>query len=368
MRELVVFLLVVRYFYLFVFIKHEVMSNMKAERQLLQEGLEALTELLPTFSIEIIPSDLKEKQYDAVIQVLRGGFSVNLTVEVKQSAQRLVWGQLLNQLENASNPTLMTDYVNSVLGEKLRQQGINYIDRAGNAYLRIENAGFPVFVWIEGRKPLKRIGEKTDHAFTRAGLRVTYWLITHPDLINETIRTIAQQAGASLETVHRVKISLQQRGFLSEIRTGEWKLSSRKTLLDKWIEAYATRLQPGLLIGRYRLLKKESIGNWENQVLEMPLTQWGGEPAADGYTDFLRPAEWIVYTRQSTREVMKQLRLLPDPENGPIRVYKKFWPTDEPGQLVHPLLVYADLLISRDSRNAEVAQKMYEKYVQCLLD
>jgi len=274
----------------------------------------------------------------------------------------------MNQLEDAENPTLLTDYVNPLLGEKLRARGINYVDTAGNIYLNIGTAGLPFLIWIEGRKPIRQAEEKANHAFTKAGLRVTYWLLIHPELANETMRTLAQAASVSLDTVHRARAGLQQRSFLLELSKNKWQLANRKNLLDKWIEAYATRLQPSLLRGRYRLLKNESMADWKEQTIETPLTQWGGEPAADGLTDFLRPAEWILYTRETTQTVMKRLRLLPDPENGPVRIYKKFWPDDEPGSFVHPLLVYADLLSSPDARNHEVAQKIYEKYVQRLLD
>jgi len=294
--------------------------------------------------------------------------SLTLAVEVKRSAARIVWGQLLSQLQHTINPTLFTDYVNPVLGEKLRREGINYVDTAGNAYLRPTDTANPLFIWIEGRKPVRRQEEKADHAFAKVGLRVTYWLLTHPDRANETMRAIAQQAGTSLETVHRVKSSLKQRGFLLNIRKDDWKLVNRKALLDKWIEAYATRLQPSLLLGRYRLGHDQSIANWQDIHLDAPSTQWSGEPAADELTNFLQPAEWTLYTRQPSREVMKALRLLPDPEKGPVRVYQKFWLHDEPDSFVHPLLVYADLLISQDARNAEVAQKLFESHVQHFLD
>ena len=339
------------------------------EQQLLAEGVAMLQELLPEVVIDVTPNmPSKETRYDALVDIRWGKSKIKLAVEVKRSAGRIVWGQLLNQLQNTTNPTLFTDYVNPVLGEKLRQESINYVDTAGNAYLKTNGTASPLFVWIEGRKPLRRIEEKADHAFTRVGLRVTYWLLTHPDQANETVRMIAQQANTSLETVHRVKTSLQQRGFLLEVRKGEWKLLDRKTLLDKWIEAYATRLQPSLLLGRYRVQKNGSIADWAQQTLPTPLTQWGGEAAADELTHALRPAEWILYTRQPAREAMKQLRLLPDPDNGAIRVYEKFWPTDEPGTFVHPLLVYADLLISGDPRNAEVAQTLLKTHVQRFLD
>lgn len=339
------------------------------EDQILVECIAMLQELLPEAILDVRHnSETKAKPYDALINIDLRRNRGKLTVEVKRSAARIVWGQLMKQLQNTSNPTLFTDYVNPVMGEKLRQEGVNYLDTVGNAYLKTRDTANPLFVWIEGRKPTRRNEEKADHAFTKAGLRITYWLLTHPDKANETIRTIAQEAGASLETVHRAKASLQQRGFLLEIRKDEWKLVNRMMLLDKWIEAYATRLQPGLLLGRYRLVNSKSIGDWQDACLDSPRTQWGGESAADELTDFLRPMEWILYTRQPARDVMKTLRLLPDSENGPIRVYQKFWPHDEPGLFVHPLLVYADLMISQDARNTEVAQKLFETHVKRLLN
>lgn len=338
------------------------------EQHLLDKGLATLAKWLPEVEVHVDALELNNTRYDAILTILAVDKRITLSVEVKRSAKRIVWGQLLNQLADAINPTLLTDYINPVLGEKLRTQGINYVDTVGNIYLRVETAGLPVVVWIEGRKPVRQLEERADHAFTKAGLRVTFGLLSHPDWVNETVRTIAQEVGTGLETVLRAKSSLQQRGFLKEMRQGEWKLVNRKALLDKWIEAYATRLQPGLLLGRYRLLPGKSITDWQAALLESPRTQWGGEPAADGLTDFLQPAEWVLYTRQPAREVMKQLRLLPDSDNGPVRLYNKFWPHDEPGNAVSPLLVYADLLISGDPRNAEVAQKILDTHVQRLLD
>jgi len=357
----------VRYICMFVFVEHVDLSNMDTEQHILHTGIDQIKTLLPSHRVTL--SERPDRvQYDAVVQLNRGGGCVNLSVEVKGSGKQVVWGKLLQQLSDAENPTLLTDYINPVLGEKLRAVRINYVDTIGNAYLNIDVNGLCLLVWIEGHKPRRYREEKADHAFTKTGLRVTYWLLLHPEQVNESMRTVAQATAVGLETVHRVRSSLHQRGFLVELRKNEWQLVNRKILLDKWIEGYATRLQPGLLLGRYRPLKNESVADWQQQALETPLTQWGGEPAADGLTDFLRPATWIIYTREPAQTVMKQLRLLPDPENGPVRIYEKFWPHDEPDPYVHPMLVYADLLISPDARNHEVAQRIYETHIQRLID
>ncbi|PRY22291.1 hypothetical protein CLV58_1464 [Spirosoma oryzae] len=341
---------------------------MDSEQILIQQGIERLVGLVPDACVSVESPAPKGKRYDAIIQLAFGNANIKLALEAKLSARRIVFGQLLNQLADSENPTLLTDYVGAELGEKLRQHAINYIDTVGNVYLKLTINELPFLLWIDGRKPDRRVDGKADHAFTKAGLRVTYWLLINPNRANETIRVIAQEAGGSLETVHRAKASLQDRGFLMEVRRGEWKLMNRKLLLDKWLEAYAARLQPSLLRGRYRLLKNETLADWNLQPLETPLTQWGGEPAADSLTNFLRPATWTLYTRQPTQVVARQLRLLPDAENGLVYLYEKFWPHDDDGLCVHPLLVYADLLISQDPRNHEVAQRLYHTYVQHLLD
>jgi hypothetical protein len=67
-------------------------------------------------------------------------------------------------------------------------------------------------------------------------------------------------------------------------------------------------------------------------------------------------------------DLVKRHRLRPDPE-GPIQILEKFWQfapvttSETPPGVAPPLLVYADLLASRDPRNAEVAQMIKEKYL-----
>ena len=48
---------------------------------------------------------------------------------------------------------------------------------------------------------------------------------------------------------------------------------------------------------------------------------------------------------------------------GFLKAYRKFWKfNDDYVKTVPPILIYADLLNTRDPRNIETAQKIYEKY------
>ena len=67
--------------------------------------------------------------------------------------------------------------------------------------------------------------------------------------------------------------------------------------------------------------------------------------------------------------MIKEKRLYRDPA-GTIDLYDAFWRADgaeggnhEQVGVVHPLLVYADLLASGDARNIEAAQEIYERYL-----
>ena len=66
---------------------------------------------------------------------------------------------------------------------------------------------------------------------------------------------------------------------------------------------------------------------------------------------------------------MRRLRLVPDP-TGPVEVLRPMATTLGPArpqpQAVHPLLAYADLLLTADPRNREVAQMLHEHYLSHL--
>lgn len=117
-------------------------------------------------------------------------------------------------------------------------------------------------------------------------------------------------------------------------------------------------------IGTYRFLKETEFNNWRWIELNNGKTWWGGEPAGDLLTGYLRPAELTLYTNETRNELMKNYRLIPD-EKGNVIVYKKFWQNEEENDnFVPPLLVYADLINSDDSRCQETGVMVYKKFLQ----
>ncbi|HUN04731.1 MAG TPA: type IV toxin-antitoxin system AbiEi family antitoxin, partial [Niabella sp.] len=71
-----------------------------------------------------------------------------------------------------------------------------------------------------------------------------------------------------------------------------------------------------------------------------------------------------LYTMEARTELIKNYRLVPD-EKGNVKAYKQFWKQDDATtNVVNPLLVYADLIITGDRRCLDTAKKVYDEYLQ----
>lgn len=54
---------------------------------------------------------------------------------------------------------------------------------------------------------------------------------------------------------------------------------------------------------------------------------------------------------------------------GTVQIARPFWAenTNEQNDTVHPILVYADLVTTGDTRNIEVARKLYDEHITRLI-
>lgn len=95
---------------------------------------------------------------------------------------------------------------------------------------------------------------------------------------------------------------------------------------------------------------------------------WGGEVAAAKLTGYLLPETCTLYTQQDPKHLIIRHRLRPDPA-GTIEILKAFWDPALPQaphpheDLVHPLLVEADLKAIDDPRTLETARMIHDRYL-----
>ena len=94
--------------------------------------------------------------------------------------------------------------------------------------------------------------------------------------------------------------------------------------------------------------------------------QWGGEVAAERLTLYLQPQIITIYTMpQQLNQLLAENRLRKD-EPGDVEILKRFWKPPEMWQyedLVHPILIYADLLATGNERNIETAKMIYDNHI-----
>jgi hypothetical protein len=282
-----------------------------------------------------------------------------LVYEFKKEPRMIHMPRFVSMKQDFGKLLIVGKHISENVKTALREADINYVDAAGNTYLNLP----PVYVFLDGQKADLKERDEKNRAFTKAGLKLVFAFLERPELLNEPYRTIASETGVVLNTISKVISGLKGAGYIIATASKSMQLINTNALFERWIQEYELRLKPDLIIGRFRFAKSEDFYNWKNLKINIPSTQWGGEPAADLLTNYLNPEILTIYTEEGKIALMKHFKLLPDPA-GNVVLCSKFWKQNNLKANVSEALVYADLLIQGDSRNLEVAKRIYEQYLQ----
>lgn len=259
---------------------------------------------------------------------------------------------------HADHPLLVfTTFIRPSTAESFRRAGINYVDMAGNAWMRFGD----VLIDIRGRStasvaPPKRTG----NLFSRGGAQVIFVLLAWPELWQSPQRDLAHAAGVSLGQANKTLRLLTEAGYGRDRAP-----RGPADLLDLWAAAFPTGLAKRIALAEYegdlsRLAKVDtedpvfvSTAGLDSLVLE------SGESAAK---KDIRPATLTLYVPElDPRLAIKNRWRVGDHANVFIR--RKFWnaPDGSDAALtgLRPApgpLVYADLASSEDARVREAAK------------
>lgn len=300
------------------------------------------------------------RKLDGQLTLVLNNERIKFNTIVKFELRNLLIPQILEYNQQFDPFILVAGRLFPKIKEELRQHNVAYLEANGNFYLKRDQKWF----LIDNNPPLRVEHDYGNRAFTKTGLKVVFEFLQDEALINQPYRHIAGYTQTAAGNITNIIKGLKQDGFLLQLNKFEMKLTRKDELVRKWAAAYDDNLKPGLKIGTFRLLKEEQYANWNTLQLDPEKTWWGGEPAGDVLTNYLRPAHFTLYTTETRAELMKNYRLVPD-DKGRIQVFKKFWKyaTDNV-PTVPPLLVYADLMNTGDPRCMETAQKIYEQYIE----
>ena len=333
------------------------MEIQETETELLEKAIEAFRR---TTGVRVRLQRLKPKrdrpQADARLRFEFPQVERHFDAEVKRTLGFQTLGQAIEQMKRLPGKVLLvTQYVNPNMAERLKQMDIPFLDTAGNAYLNAP----PIFIYMKGHTPQRFLRERPTRAFVPAGLKVVFALLCRQELADGTFRTIAQTAHVALGTVAWVLDDLERLGHLLEIGDRRRRLIHKQQLLERWVGAFPNQLRPKLLLGRYAAPDPKW---WEHTRIGDFRAYWGAEIAAARLTGYLKPELVTVYIRGLPGKFLAANRLRTDPR-GTVEVLEAFWDTKcdwTNAEIAHPLLVYADLLATGDTRNIETARRIYD--------
>lgn len=299
-------------------------------------------------------------KYDAQVVFETGGARHTFDVEAKRQVNVAAAARLASELDDDQRRRFMlvTEHVQPSVAEALQTRRMNYLDAAGNCHIDHP----PLLIHVEGRKRRRLQGTDTIRAFTGEGLKVIFVLLLQPELASRSYRDLVALSGASHGVVQYTMKDLERLDFVVRLSRTERRLHNTPDLLDRWAAGYAEHLRPKQSMGTFRFSSEDRLRNWQEIDLDPTYERWGGEPAASIATQYLKPGRLTIYSRDTRSEVMRRLRVVPD-KDGAVDVIRTFWPlqleedleTRFAGATAPGLLAYADLLATRDPRNAEVA-------------
>jgi hypothetical protein len=344
-------------------------TNKDIEDEILKLAVEAFRKNVPfKLNVETL---VKQPRYklnfrpDMELGMEINGNAIRYCAEIKNAftmANRLLL--LTNNKELPYPLLLVTKYVNPLMAEELKRERIEFIDTAGNAFINQP----PIYIFIKGNKPPEITGNyPIKKTFGPTGLKIIYALLCNPGLEDKPFREITAKAKVALGTVGWFMRDLRELGFLIDMGKKGYKLVQKDTLFQRWITAYPERLRPKQILGRY---KGEYDGWWNKKELHNLNAKWGGEVAAAKLTKYLHPEVITIYTKtEYLNQLLLECKLRKDPA-GEIEILNQFWDYDDKTEyrdLVHPILIYADLIATGNQRNIETAKMIYEKHIVQLI-
>ena len=336
------------------------MENIR-ENELLQLALKALkNNLTGQAEIKTVnPVRDPMVRADYLLRIVMEGKEIRYYAEIKANVTKADKLLAMMRQGDLDHPLLLvTKYINPQLADELKQNGTEFIDTAGNAFINQP----PLYIFVKGNKPEFVKVPPPKRVFKPAGLKVIFAFLCNPGLQNRTYREIAAETDVALGTVDWTMKELKELRFLLDMGKRGLRLIQKEKLLQRWGTAYPEQLRPKLTLGRFRGEHEW----WREKTLDHLRAQWGGEVAAARLTQYLQPQIITIYTTpQHLNPFLAENRLRKDP-TGDIEILKQFWKPPvvwKYEDLVHPILIYADLLATGNERNIETAKMIYDQHI-----
>jgi hypothetical protein len=231
-------------------------------------------------------------QPDLILKIDNSCIAESLIVcEIKNSGQprlaRAAVDQLLRYVQNfpQAYPVFAAPYISPRSAEICREQGVGYIDLAGNCRLTFDN----VYILKEGKENPYNIKRDLRSLFSPKAERILRVILSNPDARWKT-EELAKKAEVSLGQVSNVKKLLADREWIDPL---DFRLKEPRQLLAEWSNAY--RSQRNKKIEYYSF---EKINELESLIAER-CEDLGIPYALTGFSAASRRVPMVRYQRAS---------------------------------------------------------------------
>ncbi len=301
---------------------------------------------------------------DRMVSAMVNNEKVVFGVEIKTALSR-IHDSIINDTKKFmnNNCVIATNYLTEKAAQKLRENNICYLDTAGNAYINFP--GIYIFQKSDNEPIVNVLPKKTfGDLFNPSSTKIVFHVLSTPQVETASYRALASIAGVGVASAKRTIDTLKEQHFIIDAGKHGISLHHKKQLLDKWVESYNYNLRRKVYFGHYKYATN-------NTAITLNDTEgcWGGDVAADKITNKIESDEQLIYLHANEQEFIVKNRLIPDPK-GKITLYKSSWELNAQfGEQLAPILViYADLLWSKDPRSAEIAKHIYTEYIEGILN
>lgn len=255
---------------------------------------------------------------------------------------------------------ILAPRIGSKQSSEFRTLSMNHADLSGRISLRSPHAvlemegrasGTPMenafSVWLQEHKRSAVVDLTSPKS-----AQLIFCLLTWPKLLKAPTRMISEVAGVSLGLVPRTMGYMEDQGLL---RNRTWVDSGRLIVAQAWLAAYRNKLGPSL-----HLTFMEGPEDGSFKIEDATL---GSGSAVPG---LIQPAVSTVYVSDLTAKFVRANRLRKG-DRHTVELRRLFWRTPREEfwdfhfhssvetATAPPLLVYADLITSKDPREREVA-------------
>lgn len=212
-----------------------------------------------------------------------------IVCEFKNNGQprlaRTAIDQLLRYVQNIPQayPVFAAPYISPRSAEICREQGVGYIDLAGNCRLTFDN----VYIFKEGKENPYSVKRDLRSLFSPKAERILRVLLSNPNMKWKT-EELAKTAEVSLGQVSNVKKLLADREWID---LSDFRLKEPRKLMDEWSAAY--RSQRNKRIDYYSL---EKVNELESSIAEM-CEDMGISYALTGFSAAARRIPMVRYQR-----------------------------------------------------------------------